>query len=118
MIAVWRLDRLGRSLADLLEIVGQLEKRGIGFMSVTEAIDTTTSGGRLVFQVFGAMAELAALRICTLYIQTVALPCTHPSLSIRAKRLRKACCNAELCAMRNGHKELFRALQCRVQSRS
>jgi DNA invertase Pin-like site-specific DNA recombinase len=57
VLAVWRLDRLGRSLADLLEIVSQLEKRGIGFMSVTESIDTTTSGGRLVFQVFGAMAE-------------------------------------------------------------
>lgn len=57
VLAVWRLDRLGRSLADLLEIVGQLERRGIGFRSVTEAIDTTTSGGKLVFQVFGAMAE-------------------------------------------------------------
>jgi len=57
VLAVWRLDRLGRSLADLLEIVGRLEKHGIGFMSVTESIDTTTSGGRLVFQVFGAMAE-------------------------------------------------------------
>lgn len=57
VLVVWRLDRLGRSLADLLESVGQLEKRGIGFRSVTEAIDTTTSGGKLVFHVFGAMAE-------------------------------------------------------------
>jgi DNA invertase Pin-like site-specific DNA recombinase len=57
VLVVWRLDRLGRSLSDLLEIVGQLEKRGIGFRSITESIDTTTSGGKLVFHVFGAMAE-------------------------------------------------------------
>jgi DNA invertase Pin-like site-specific DNA recombinase len=57
VLVVWRLDRLGRSLPDLLEIVEQLERRGIGFRSVTEAIDTTTSGGKLVFHVFGAMAE-------------------------------------------------------------
>jgi DNA invertase Pin-like site-specific DNA recombinase len=57
VLVVWRLDRLGRSLADLLAIVRTLEERGMGFRSVTESIDTTTSGGRLVFQVFGAMAE-------------------------------------------------------------
>lgn len=57
VLVVWRLDRLGRSLADLLAIVDQLEKRGVGLNSLTESIDTTTSGGRLVFQVFGAMAE-------------------------------------------------------------
>lgn len=63
-LAVWRLDRLGRSLSDLLEIVGQLEKRGIGFRSITESIDTTTSGGKLVFHVFGAMAEFERNLIC------------------------------------------------------
>jgi DNA invertase Pin-like site-specific DNA recombinase len=57
VLVVWRLDRLGRSLADLLLTVGQLEAREVGFKSLTEAIDTTTSGGRLVFQIFGAMAE-------------------------------------------------------------
>ena len=51
------MDRLGRSLLHLIETVGQLEKRGIGFRSQQEAIDTTTSGGRLVFQIFGALAE-------------------------------------------------------------
>jgi DNA invertase Pin-like site-specific DNA recombinase len=56
-LLVWRLDRLGRSLKDLIEIVGGLEKRGIGFRSLQESIDTTTSGGRLVFHVFGALAE-------------------------------------------------------------
>ena len=57
VLVVWRLDRLGRSLVDLLETVAGLEKRGIGFRSITEAIDTTTSSGMLVFQIFGAIAE-------------------------------------------------------------
>ncbi len=57
VLVVWRLDRLGRSLLHLLETVNSLAARGIGFKSLSEAIDTTTSGGRLVFQIFGAMAE-------------------------------------------------------------
>jgi DNA invertase Pin-like site-specific DNA recombinase len=56
-LLVWRLDRLGRSLIHLIETVGKLEEKGIGFRSLQEAIDTTTSGGRLVFQIFGALAE-------------------------------------------------------------
>ncbi len=54
---VWRLDRLGRSLRHLIETVGALQERGIGFRSLQEQIDTTTSGGKLVFHVFGALAE-------------------------------------------------------------
>lgn len=57
VLVVWRLDRLGRSLFDLLEIVTHFEIRGIGFRSITESIDTTTSSGKLVFQIFGAIAE-------------------------------------------------------------
>src|SRR5690349_10886842 len=56
-LIVWRLDRLGRSLQHLLQTVSQLEEHRIGFKSTTENIDTTTSGGRLVFPVFGALAE-------------------------------------------------------------
>uniref|UniRef100_A0A7V3KPG1 Recombinase family protein n=1 Tax=candidate division WOR-3 bacterium TaxID=2052148 RepID=A0A7V3KPG1_UNCW3 len=56
-LVVWRLDRLGRSLKHLLETVAQLEERNIGFRSLQESIDTTTSGGRLIFQIFGALAE-------------------------------------------------------------
>jgi len=51
------LDRLGRSLPHLIETIGQLEARGVGFKSVQESIDTTTPGGRLVFHVFGALAS-------------------------------------------------------------
>lgn len=56
-LVVWRLDRLGRSLKHLIEVVTDLEERQIGFKSLQESIDTTTSGGRLVFQIFGALAE-------------------------------------------------------------
>jgi DNA invertase Pin-like site-specific DNA recombinase len=56
-LVVWRLDRLGRSLKDLIERITALQKRGIGFKSLTEQIDTTTSGGKLIFHIFGALAE-------------------------------------------------------------
>jgi len=56
-LVVWRLDRLGRSLKHLIETVAALEERGAGFKSLTEAIDTTTTGGKLVFHFFSALAE-------------------------------------------------------------
>jgi DNA invertase Pin-like site-specific DNA recombinase len=60
VLAVWRLDRLGRSLKHLIEMMAELEGEGIGFQSVTESIDTTTPGGKLVFHIFGALADLNA----------------------------------------------------------
>ncbi len=54
---VWRLDRLGRSLPHLIDTITALQERQIGFKSITENIDTTTSGGKLVFHIFGALAE-------------------------------------------------------------
>src|SRR5919202_1797568 len=59
VLVVWKLDRLARSLKQLIETVEDLERRGIGFRSLTEQIDTTSPGGRLVFHIFGAMAEFA-----------------------------------------------------------
>ncbi len=56
-LVVWRLDRLGRSLRHLIEQVTALESREVGFRSLTEAIDTTTSGGKLIFHIFGALAD-------------------------------------------------------------
>lgn len=56
-LVVWRLDRLGRSLKDLVEIVTALESRGVGFVSLTESIDTVSAGGKLVFHLFAALAE-------------------------------------------------------------
>src|SRR3954451_14694778 len=57
ILVVWRLDRLGRSLRHLIETISLLNNRKVGFRSLTENIDTTTSGGKLVFHIFGALAE-------------------------------------------------------------
>lgn len=56
-LVVWRLDRLSRSLKDLIEMVILLESDGVGLKSLQEAIDTTSSSGRLIFHIFGALAE-------------------------------------------------------------
>lgn len=57
VLVVWRLDRLGRSLAFLIDLIARLGDRSAGFQSLTESIDTTTAGGRLVFHMMGALAE-------------------------------------------------------------
>jgi Enterobacteriaceae phage serine recombinase len=56
-LVVWKLDRLSRSLRDLLDIINQLHGRDVGFQSLTEKIDTTSPGGKLIFHVIGALAE-------------------------------------------------------------
>ena len=56
-LVVWRLDRLGRSLPDLVRIVGELEQKGVSFESLTEKIETGSAAGKLVFHVFAALAE-------------------------------------------------------------
>ncbi len=56
-LVVWKLDRLARSIKQLIETIEGLGGRSIGFRSLTEAIDTTTAGGRLIFHIFGALAE-------------------------------------------------------------
>ncbi|MEE6180024.1 recombinase family protein [Mycobacterium sp. 050134] len=57
VLMVWRLDRLGRSLTHLLAVASDLQDRSIELRSLTESVDTTTAGGRLIFHVFGAVAE-------------------------------------------------------------
>ncbi len=54
---VWKLDRLGRSLRHLIDTVNKLQAKGVEFVSLQESVDTTTSGGKLIFHVFGALAE-------------------------------------------------------------
>ena len=56
-LVVWRLDRLGRSLRHLIDTITHLQEQGIGFKSVQENIDTTSSGGKLIFHIFGSLAE-------------------------------------------------------------
>jgi DNA invertase Pin-like site-specific DNA recombinase len=57
IIVVWKLDRLGRSVQHLIQTIKALSDRGIGFKSLQENIDTTTSGGKLIFHIFSALAE-------------------------------------------------------------
>ena len=57
ILVVWKLDRFGRSLRDLIATITTLHEKGVGFKSITESIDTTTPGGKLIFHVFGALAE-------------------------------------------------------------
>ena len=57
VLVVWKLDRLGRTLKQLIELVNDLQQRGIGFKSLTENIDTTSPGGKLIFHIFGSLAE-------------------------------------------------------------
>src|SRR5436190_14072246 len=56
-LVVWRLDRLGRTLKHLIATITDLNEQGIGFKSLQEQMDTTTSGGKLIFHIFGALAE-------------------------------------------------------------
>src|SRR5664279_770649 len=57
IVVVWRLDRLGRSLKNLIALVEDLAEKGVGFRSLTESIDTTTANGKLFFSIMGALAE-------------------------------------------------------------
>jgi DNA invertase Pin-like site-specific DNA recombinase len=57
VLVIWKFDRLGRSIRHLIETVALLDAKGAGLMSITEAVDTTTPSGRLVFHIFGALAQ-------------------------------------------------------------
>ena len=60
-LVVWRLDQSGRSLRHLIDVVTYQDDRGVGFRSLRESIDTTTPGGRLVFHLFGALAQFSVI---------------------------------------------------------
>ena len=60
-LVVWKFDRLARSLKQLIETAEELSKRGIALRSLTESIDTTSAGGKLVFHIFASLAEFEAL---------------------------------------------------------
>jgi DNA invertase Pin-like site-specific DNA recombinase len=57
ILTVWKLDRLSRSLQHLIAVIEELQSKGVGFKSLSESIDTTTAGGKLIFHIFGALAE-------------------------------------------------------------
>ena len=80
VLVVWRLDRLGRSLPDLVQIVGELESAGVGFESLSERIETSSAAGKLVFHVFAALAE---------FERNVTREHTHAGLAAARARGRK-----------------------------
>lgn len=93
-LVVWKLDRLARSIKQLIETVDDMETIGIGFRSLTEAIDTTTPSGKLVFHIFGALAE---------FERSIIRERTRAGLDAAASRGRKggrpsALSNADLAA--------------------
>jgi len=57
VLVVWKLDRLGRSIKDLIEIINELNTKGVGFKTITGDIDTTTASGKLIFHIFAALSE-------------------------------------------------------------
>lgn len=89
-IVVWKLDRLARSLKQLIETVDDLQRREIGFRSLTEAIDTTTPGGRLIFHIFAALAEFERSIIRERTIAGLAAAKTRGRLGGRPPALREA----------------------------
>jgi len=86
-LVVWRLDRLGRSLPDLVQIVAELERSGIGFESLTENIETNSAAGTLVFHVFAALAE---------FERTLIRERTHAGLAAARARGRSGGCKPKL----------------------
>ena len=86
-LVVWRLDRLGRSLKHLIDVVTNLENLGIGFKSLHESIDTTTSTGKLIFHIFGALAEFERNLIRERSIAGLAAARARGRLGGRPKRL-------------------------------
>ncbi len=91
-LVVWRLDRLGRSLRHLIDVVRDLEQRGVALVSLTEQIDTSTPSGRLVFHVFGALArferELCADRWLLTWRRAGHPGCCSPALPKGQRKVR------------------------------
>jgi DNA invertase Pin-like site-specific DNA recombinase len=119
-LVVWRLDRLGRSLKDLIIRITELHDKNIGFKSITESIDTTTSSGKLVFHIFGALAEFerdiiqerthAGLQAARVRGNKGGRPkAVTPKKSAMARKLyaEKAYTVAEICKMLNIKRTTF-----------
>ena len=79
-LVIWRLDRMGRSLKDLIARAEELKEKGVGLRSLQESIDTTSSGGQLIFHMFGALAE---------FERNLVLERTQPGLIAARARGRK-----------------------------
>jgi DNA invertase Pin-like site-specific DNA recombinase len=127
-LVVWKLDRLGRSLKDLITTVNNLHTREIGFVSLQENIDTTTSGGKLFFYIFGALAEFERdiIRDRTQAGLHAARACGRPPKLNKkqiamAKKLMKDETNSikDICATLNISKTtLYRYCEAKINARN
>lgn len=96
ILIVWRLDRLGRSITHLISMVEALKRRGVGFVSLTESIDTSSAGGQLIFHILAALAEFEKSLIRERTIAGIAaakargkLPGRRPALTeVQCKEIR------------------------------
>ncbi|GHO49222.1 recombinase family protein [Ktedonospora formicarum] len=86
-LVVWRLDRLGQTLKQLIELINDLQSREVGFRSLQENIDTTMPGGKLVFHIFGALAEFEREVIRDRTNAGLQAACAHGRLGGRPKAL-------------------------------
>lgn len=89
-MVVWRLDRLGRSLKNLIEWVNYLDTQGVAFKSIQEGFDTSTSGGRLVFHLFGALAEFERNLIKERTVAGLKAARSRGKIGGRSKKLNEA----------------------------
>jgi DNA invertase Pin-like site-specific DNA recombinase len=102
VLIVWKLDRLGRSLPHLIEIVGSLRARGVGFRSLTESIDTTTAMGEFLFHVFGALAKYERALIHERVLAGLEAPKRRGRVGGRPRKLDAERIDAARSLMANG----------------
>ena len=102
ILIVWRLDRLGRSIAHLISLVETLKRRGIGFISLTESIDTSSAGGQLIFHILAALAEFEKSLIRERTIAGIAAAKERGSVPGRRPALTNVQCEEILLALNSG----------------
>lgn len=118
VLVVWRLDRLGRSVGHLVQLITRLQKRQVGFHSLTEAIDTGSAGGRMIFHVLAAMAEFERSIIRERTIAGMAAAKARGLSVGRRLSLSDAQCHAAFAAIDGGNTWASVAESYRVHPRT
>lgn len=118
VLIVWRLDRLGRSIVHLISLVETLKRRGIGFVSLTESIDTSSAGGQLIFHILAALAEFEKSLIRERTMAGLAAAKTRGKLPGRRPSLSRGQCEDIRTALSNGARLQDVAAAYRVHPRT
>lgn len=105
-LVVWRLDRLGRSIRHLIDVITKLQARGIEFRSVTENIDTSSAGGRMIFHVIAAMAEFERSMISERTVAGMAAARQRGQRLGRRRSMTEEQCAEAVKALRHGCESL------------